>query len=133
MTDLTTVEVGTELPTIAQQSSLMTSVMYAGASGDMNPLHYDESIAAQISPSGGIIAHGMFSMGLVSRALTEWAGGPEHVVEVSVRFTKPWPLGTTTTFGGTVSEVDGDDIVVDLWATNENGDPVLKGTGRVRR
>ncbi len=75
----------------------------------------------------------MFSMGLVSRALTEWAGGPEHVVEVSVRFTKPWPLGTTTTFGGTVSEVDGDDIVVDLWATNENGDPVLKGTGRVRR
>lgn len=133
MTDLTTVEVGAELPTIAQQSSLMTSVMYAGASGDMNPLHYDESIAAQISPSGGIIAHGMFSMGLVSRALTEWAGGPEHVVEVSVRFTKPWPLGTTTTFGGTVSEVDGDDIVVDLWATNENGDPVLKGTGRVRR
>lgn len=133
MTDLTTVEVGTELPTIAQQSSLMTSVMYAGASGDMNPLHYDESIAAQISPSGGIIAHGMFSMGLVSRTLTEWAGGPEHVVEVTVRFTKPWPLGTSTTFGGTVSEVDGDDIVVDLWATNENGDPVLKGTGRVRR
>ena len=133
MADLTAVDVGTELPTIAQQSSLMTSVMYAGASGDMNPLHYDESIAAQISPSGGIIAHGMFSMGLVSRALTEWAGGPEHVVEVSVRFTKPWPLGTTTTFGGTVSELDGDDVLVDLWATNENGDPVLKGTGRVRR
>lgn len=133
MTDLSTVEVGTELPTVSQQSSLMTSVMYAGASGDMNPLHYDESIAAQISPSGGIIAHGMYSMGLVSRALTEWAGGPEHVAEVSVRFTKPWPLGTTTTFGGTVSEVSGDEIVVDLWATNENGDPVLKGTGRVRR
>jgi acyl dehydratase len=133
MSDLAAVEVGTELPVIAQQSSLMTSVMYAGASGDMNPLHYDESIAAQISPSGGIIAHGMYSMGLVSRALTEWAGGPEHVTEVTVRFTKPWPLGTTTTFGGTVSQVEGDEIVVDLWATNENGDPVLKGTGRVRR
>lgn len=133
MTDLSTVEVGTELPTVSQQSSLMTSVMYAGASGDMNPLHYDESIAAQISPSGGIIAHGMYSMGLVSRALTEWAGGPEHVAEVSVRFTKPWPLGTSTTFGGTVSEVTEDEIVVDLWATNEGGDPVLKGTGRVRR
>jgi acyl dehydratase len=133
MTDLSTVEVGAELPTISQQSSLMTSVLYAGASGDMNPLHYDESIAAQISPSGGIIAHGMYSMGLVSRALTEWAGGPERVAEVSVRFTKPWPLGTTTTFGGTVSEITQDEITVDLWATNESGDPVLKGTGRVRR
>ena len=102
MTDLSTVEVGQELPTITQESSLITSVMYAAASGDYNPLHYDESVASQISPTGGTIAHGMYSMGLASRLLTEFAGGPEQVTEIDVRFTRPWPLGTATTFGGVV-------------------------------
>ena len=133
MTDLSTVEVGQELPTIVQESTLITSVMYAAASGDYNPLHYDESVASQISPTGGIIAHGMFSMGLASRLLTEFAGGPERVAELDVRFTRPWPLGTSTTFGGTVKDVTDDEVVVALTATNENGDSVLKGTGRIRR
>ena len=133
MANLDDVTVGTELPTITQQSTLMVSVMYAGASGDMNPLHYDQNFAGQISPTGGIIAHGMYSMGLASRLLTEFAGGPERVAEVDVRFTKPWPLNTTTTFGGKVSEVTDDEIVVDLHAENESGESVLKGTGRIRR
>lgn len=133
MADLSTVEVGDELPTISQPSSLVTSVMYAAASGDYNPLHYDEDVASQISPTGGIIAHGMFSMGLASRLLTEFAGGPERVAEIDVRFTRPWPLGTTTTFGGRVKEVTEDEVVVALSATNENGDSVLRGTGRIRR
>jgi acyl dehydratase len=133
MANLDDVTVGTELPTITQQSTLMTSVMYASASGDMNPLHYDQNFAGQISPTGGIIAHGMYSMGLASRLLTEFAGGPERVAEVDVRFTKPWPLNTTTTFGGKVTEVTDDEIVVDLYAENESGESVLKGTGRIRR
>lgn len=133
MADLSTVEVGQELPTITQPSSLITSVMYAAASGDYNPLHYDQEIASQISPTGGIIAHGMFSMGLASRLLTEFAGGPEHVASIDVRFTKPWPLGSSTTFGGTVKDVTDEQIVVSLYATNDNGDTILKGTGRIRR
>ena len=62
------------LPEVSQESNLTTSVMYAGASGDFNPLHFDQGFAAQVSPTGGIIAHGMYSMGLASRLLTEWAG-----------------------------------------------------------
>lgn len=123
---------GTELPTISQPSNLVTSVMYAGASGDMNPLHYDESFASNVSPTGGIIAHGMYSMGLASRVLTEWAGGPDRVIAVEVRFTKPWPLGTTTTFGGTVLSVEDGVATVELWADNVGGERILKGTGRVR-
>jgi acyl dehydratase len=128
MSDVT---VGTELPEVEQQSTLTTSVMYAGASGDMNPLHFDESFASQVSPTGGIIAHGMYSMGLASRVLTGWAGGPEKVGEVSVRFTKPWPLNTTTTFGGTVTEVADGVATVELWGRNESGEQILKGTGKV--
>lgn len=130
--DPTDVSPGTELPPIEQQSSLTTSVMYAGASGDMNPLHFDESFASQVSPTGGIIAHGMYSMGLASRLLTEWAGSPERVEAVDVRFTKPWPLDTTTTFSGKVESVEDGVATVSLSAVNENGDKVLRGTGRVR-
>jgi acyl dehydratase len=126
------VTVGTELPTIEQPSNLTTSVMYAGASGDFNPLHFDESFASQVSPTGGIIAHGMYSMGLASRVLAGWAGGPEDVAEVSVRFTKPWPLNTTSTFGGTVTEVADGVATVELWGRNESGEQILRGTGRVR-
>ena len=126
------VTVGTELPSIEQKSTLSTSVAYAGASGDHNPLHFDESFASQVSPTGGIIAHGMFSMGLASKVLTGWAGGPEKVASIDVRFTKPWPLNTTSTFGGTVTEVADGVATVELWGQNEGGEQILKGTGEVR-
>jgi len=126
-----TIEVGTELAPVVQESNLTTSTMYAGASGDFNPLHYDQDFAGQVSPTGGIIAHGMFSMGLASRALTAFAGGPEKVLEVSVRFTRPWPLGTTSTFGGKVTEIEDGVATVHLWGDNEDGTRILRGTGRI--
>jgi acyl dehydratase len=129
MTDVTA---GTELPTIEQQSTLMTSVAYAAASGDLNPLHYDQGFAGQVSPTGGIIAHGMYSMGLASRLLTQFAGDPAKVLEVQVRFAKPWPLGSTSTFGGTVTDVEDGVATVELFGDNEDGQRILKGTGRVR-
>jgi acyl dehydratase len=128
---VTELTVGTELPVLEQASSLTTSVAYAGASGDLNPLHYDQSFAGQVSPTGGIIAHGMYSMGLASRLLTGVAGGPDRVLEVQVRFTRPWPLGTTATFGGKVSAVQDGVATVDLWGQNEDGDRILRGTGRI--
>ena len=125
------IEVGTRLDPVAVESNLTTSVMYAGASGDFNPLHYDQDFAGQVSPTGGIIAHGMFSMGLVSRALSAFAGGPENVIEVSVRFTRPWPLGTTSTFSGEVTEVVDGVANVKLWGDAEDGTRILRGTGRI--
>jgi len=123
--------VGTELPTVTQRATLSTSVAYAGASGDLNPLHYDQDFAAQVSPTGSIIAHGMYSMGLVSRALTQAAGGAERVREVTVRFTRPWPMGTTSTFGGTVTEIVDGVAEVALWGRAEDGETIRRGTGRI--
>ena len=71
------VEVGTELEPVTAYADLAVSVRYAGASGDLNPLHYDHAFAAQVSPTGAPIAHGMYSMGLASRLVTAFAGGPE--------------------------------------------------------
>lgn len=126
------IEVGTELETLTARSTLTTSVLYAGASGDMNPLHFDPEVAAGISPTGGIIAHGMYSMGLASRLLTRAAGGPERVLELEVRFTRPWPLGTTATFTGKVTAVEDGVATVSLAGIGEGGERILRGTGRIR-
>lgn len=120
--------VGSELPTVEMTSTLTTSVLYAGASGDMNPLHFDPEFAAKVSPTGDVIAHGMFSMGLASRVLTEWAGSPDAVRSLEVRFTKPWPVGGTAEFGGTVKDVTDGVASVQLWG--RVGDVVvLRGSG----
>ena len=127
-----TFTVGAELEPISQPSSLVTSVMYAGASTDYNPLHYDPVFAGQVSPTGAPIAHGMYSMGLVSRMLTAAAGGPERVVDLRVRFSKPWPLGTTATFTGKVTEVADGVATVEVAGTAEDGQAILSGVGHVR-
>lgn len=131
--DWATVAAGDELPTFAQTATLATSVAYAGASGDFNPLHYDHDVASGISPTGDVIAHGMYSMALASRLVTAWAGGPSRVARIDTRFSRPWPLGDRATVGGTVREVDGDTITVTLWVRNPDGKPILRGQAVVTR
>ncbi len=63
-------------------------VRYAGASGDFNPIHWSDRTATKVGLPG-VIAHGMFTMALVGRAVTGWAGAPDAVVEFGVRFTRP--------------------------------------------
>jgi acyl dehydratase len=63
-------------------------VRYAGASGDFNPIHWSDRIATAVGLPG-VIAHGMYTMALVGRAVTEWAGDPAAIVEYTVRFTRP--------------------------------------------
>ncbi|WP_127499804.1 MaoC family dehydratase [Actinoplanes solisilvae] len=69
-------------------------VRYAGASGDFNPIHWSDRVATGVGLPG-VIAHGMFTMALVGRAVTAWAGAPDAVVEYSVRFSRPVPVPDT--------------------------------------
>jgi acyl dehydratase len=69
-------------------------VRYAGASGDFNPIHWSERFATGVGLPG-VIAHGMFTMALVGRAVTTWAGAPDAVIEFSVRFSRPVPVPDT--------------------------------------
>ncbi|WP_431903898.1 MaoC family dehydratase [Micromonospora carbonacea] len=63
-------------------------VRYAGASGDFNPIHWSDRVATGVGLPG-VIAHGMFTMALVGRAVAEWAGAPDAVVDYGVRFARP--------------------------------------------
>lgn len=82
------VEVGTELPAASFPVTRATLVRYAGASGDFNPIHWNEKFATEVGLPD-VIAHGMFTMAEAIRVVTDWAGDPGAVVEYGVRFTKP--------------------------------------------
>ena len=84
-------------------------VRYAGASGDFNPIHWSDRTAAGVGLPG-VIAHGMFTMALVGRAVTTWAGAADAVVEYGVRFARPVPVpdtdeGTEIVVTGTVKDI----------------------------
>ncbi|MFE0627790.1 MaoC family dehydratase [Streptomyces sp. NPDC058864] len=82
------VEVGTELPGRSFPVDRAALVRYAGASGDFNPIHWNEKFAKEVGLPD-VIAHGMFTMASAARVVTDWAGDPGAVVEYGVRFTKP--------------------------------------------
>ena len=82
------VEVGTELPAQSFPVSRATLVQYAGASGDFNPIHWNEKFARSVGLPD-VIAHGMFTMASAARVVTDWVGDPGAVVDYGVRFTKP--------------------------------------------
>jgi peroxisomal enoyl-CoA hydratase 2 len=120
-------------PLVVEKLTRTHFVKYAGASGDFNPMHHDDTIAAQVgNPS--VFGHGMLTAGLQARVLTDWFG-PEAIRRFQVRFAKQvWP-GETLTFNATVTglrEEDGVGLVdLDLSTTNEDGEQKLTGTATV--
>jgi len=85
------VTIGDELPPLSLRITRADLVRYAGASLDFNPIHWSERTAQQVGLPG-VIAHGMLTMGLAGRIVTEWVGDPGAVVEYGVRFGRPVPV-----------------------------------------
>ena len=100
---------------------------YAGVSEDFNPLHWDPVVAAAVSPTGGVIAHGMLSMGLLSGLLTDWLGDAGRVRSMECQFKAPCPVGATVILGGEVVEVDGPAgrATLKIWARTADGAKVI--------
>jgi acyl dehydratase len=85
------VEVGQQLPAQTFTVQRANLVMYAGASGDFNVIHWNERVATSVGLPN-VIAHGMFTMAEAGRVITDWAGDPGAVVEYGVRFSAPVPV-----------------------------------------
>ena len=110
-------------------------VMYAGASGDYNPLHSDEVYTTQVAGYPSVFAHGMLTMGMTGRALTDWVGDG-RLLSYGVRFSKQvWP-GDALTALVTVTAIRdlGGTSVVDLAVAtrNQKGEDVVIGTATAR-
>ena len=123
------VHVGDEAPVKTHMLTRTDLVMYAGASGDFNPMHTDE-VTAKASGLPSVFGHGMFSMGLLGTALTDYVG-VGNLKSYKVRFTKQtWPdeeLSTKIVVKAT-REVDGEKLV-DLECSLANGDGEVKVAG----
>jgi len=123
------VEEGASAPKVSHTLTRTDLVMYAGASGDFNPMHTDE-VAAQAAGLPSVFGHGMFSMGLLGRALTDYVG-VGNLASYKVRFTKQtWPgevLSSTITVAGKRSE--GGQKLIDLTCSLANQDGEVKVAG----
>ena len=123
------VEVGEQLPNRSFPVTRADLVQYAGASGDFNPIHWNERFAVGVGLPD-VIAHGMFTMATAARLVTDWIGDPGAVVEYSVRFTKAVVVpdddsGATLDVEGVVAEkLEGNLVRVDLTARSSD-DKVL--------
>jgi acyl dehydratase len=123
------VNVGDEAPVISHKLGRTDLVKYAGASGDFNPMHHDE-VAAQAAGLPSVFGHGMFSMGILGSALTDYVG-VGNVQRYQVRFTRQtWPdevLSSKIVVTG--KREDGGKKLVDLSVTLSNGDGEDKVVG----
>jgi len=106
-------------------------VKYAGASGDFNPIHWNEAFATGVGLPG-VIAHGMFTMGSVVQLVTDWAGDPGAVIDFQTRFTKPVPVADTTGVPkpGALIEVSGAIGAVDAEAGTARVDLTVTSAGQ---
>ena len=118
-----------ELPTQTYRVTRADLVRYAGASGDFNRIHWSDRVATDVGLPG-VIAHGMFTMALVGRAVAGWAGAPDAVVDFGVRFTRPVVVpdtdeGTEIEVSAVVKEVTEEGLTrLDITATCQ-GEKVL--------
>jgi len=115
------IEVGMTLPEKIFYIDRALLKAYADASGDQNPIHQNEEFALSVGLPN-VISHGMLTMALAGKYVTEWAGGSANVREFSARFIKPVivPAGEKVdlTVVATVTEVDGNTVKLDTTATS---------------
>ena len=129
---LSELQAGQEIGRTALEITRADLVRYAGASGDFNPIHWNERFARSVDLPG-VIAHGMFTMGAAVQLVTDWIGDPVAVLDYQTRFTRPVTVedidgapGAVVEVTGTVGALDADNSTarIDL-AVTFNGQKVL--------
>lgn len=128
-------EVGQVVAERSYALSRDTLVRYAGASGDFNPIHYRDDVAATVGLPG-VLAHGMLTMGAAIAPVTDWLDARGWVCDYTVRFTRPVVVdpveGAEITVTATVGAIDDDEARLDL-AVVYGGQTVLgKAQARIR-
>ncbi|WP_248964740.1 MaoC family dehydratase [Sphaerisporangium perillae] len=131
------IEVGQQIPAVDYPVRRVNLVMYAGASGDFNPIHWNERHAKAVGLPD-VIAHGMFTMAEAGRFVTDWAGDPGAMVDYGVRFSSMVVVpdndeGAVITVSGVVEEkLDDNRVVVALTARSGDARVLSRARATVR-
>jgi acyl dehydratase len=131
------VAVGDQIPSRERVVTREDVKAYADAGGDQNPLHQDDAFARDAG-FPGIIAHGMFTMGHMASAVTDWSGPDAWVARIEAQFRAPVLIGESITAGGSVRSIDPDTraVVLELWVSLERDGqklwPIKRGEAEVR-
>jgi acyl dehydratase len=132
LTDLTVGDVVAERSVTITRDSL---VRYAGASGDFNPIHYRDDVAASVGLPG-VLAHGMLTMGLAVQPVVDWAGDPARIIDYQVRFTRPVLVdpqdGAVVSIVAKVGALDVEASVARIDLTVSFDDATVLGKAQVR-
>lgn len=128
--------VGDALPPLSLRVTRAELVRYAGASGDFNPIHWNQRFAVDVGLPD-VIGHGMLTMALAGRLVTSWTGDPAAVVGYSARFTRPVVVpdtdeGVALEVTGTVKAVDDGVATVAITAAVDGKTVLGRATARVR-
>ena len=124
--DYTHLSAGDAGPAISHPLTRTDLVMFAGASGDFNPMHHDET-AAQQAGLPSVFGHGMFTAGLLATAITDYVG-IGNLKSYRVRFTKQtWPGEVLTTHITVREKRAGNEVVLDCAVVNEHGETKIRG------
>ncbi|MFT4221070.1 MAG: MaoC/PaaZ C-terminal domain-containing protein [Microbacterium sp.] len=123
---------------VAERSVHLTReslVRYAGASGDFNPIHYRDDVAARVGLPG-VLAHGMLTMGLAVQTIVPWLGDAGRILEYGVRFTRPVVVdpetGADVAVVAKVGAVDDESARIDLTVTCAEATVLGKAQVRIR-
>ena len=110
-------------------------VRYAGASGDFNPIHYSDEVAARVGLPG-VLAHGMLTMGLAGSTIIPWLGDAGRITDYGVRFTRPVVVdaedGADVRVVATVAEVDGEAGTARIDLVVSHAETTVLGKAQVR-
>jgi acyl dehydratase len=130
------VSVRMDLPVLARVVTAASVKAYAEAGGDRNPLHQVDDVA-RAAGFPGIIAHGMYTMGHLSAAVSRWAGGPDRIRRLTAQFRAPVFMGEEIVAGGRVKAVDVERALalIECWVSVERDGrtewPIKRGEAEV--
>jgi acyl dehydratase len=128
------IAVGSEIPALVKQPTARQLVMWAGASGDFNPIHYDKDFAIERGLPG-VVVHGQLAGCFLGQMLTDWLGEGGELKKLSLSYKGMNFPGEALTCKGVVTKKYSEDnqhfVVLSIWAENPRGEKTLSGTAVV--
>ena len=124
------VEVGQELPELLKHQTTRQLVQYAGAQGDFYEIHYDQAYAKTVALPG-VILHGLLKAAFLGQLVTDWLGDRGKLVTFEVSYRGVDMPGHPYRCRGRISNVDGDNVEVEVWGEDESGKQTTVGTATV--